>query len=52
MDEDLHLPWIVDGDFNVILNEEEKLGGLAFTQQEASDFAQCLSSCGLIELQL
>jgi len=32
-------PWIVGGDFNVILNEEEKLGGLPFTQHEAIDFA-------------
>ncbi|KAH0667944.1 hypothetical protein KY285_029150 [Solanum tuberosum] len=31
--------WIVGRDFNVILREEEKLGGLAFTQTEAVDFA-------------
>lgn len=41
---------IGSGDFNVILIEEEKLGGLNFTQQEAMDFAQCMSACALIEI--
>lgn len=31
--------WMVGGDFNVILNEEKKLGGLDFVQSEALDFA-------------
>ncbi|KAH0720330.1 hypothetical protein KY285_005138 [Solanum tuberosum] len=29
--EDNQIPWIIGGDFNVIVNEEEKLGGLNFT---------------------
>ncbi|XP_049386883.1 uncharacterized protein LOC125851138, partial [Solanum stenotomum] len=48
--EDIQSPWMIGGDFNVCLNEEEKLGGLAFTQQEAMDFAQCISSCALLEV--
>lgn len=32
--------WMVGGGFNVILKEDEKLGGLDFTQQEVMDFAQ------------
>lgn len=39
------------GDFNVILFEEEKQGGLQFTYAEAQDFAGCISSCALTELK-
>ncbi|XP_049362608.1 uncharacterized protein LOC125827346 [Solanum verrucosum] len=49
--EDNTLPWLVGGDFNVILNEEEKQGGLEFTQFEAMDFSQCIKNCALIELK-
>lgn len=45
-----NIPWLIEGDFNVILNEEEKLGGLDFTQQEAMDFAQCMSVYALAEV--
>lgn len=38
---------MVGGDFNVILNEEEKLGGLDFTQSEAIDFEQYLNNSAL-----
>lgn len=44
-------PWVVGGDFNVILNEEEKLGGLDFTHLEAADFAHCINECALIEVK-
>ncbi|WMV24107.1 hypothetical protein MTR67_017492 [Solanum verrucosum] len=44
-------PWLVGGDFNVILNAEEKLGGLPFTHAEASDFAHCINNCALSELK-
>lgn len=45
-------PWIVGWDFNVILTEEEKLGGLQFTLNEAMDFANCISNCALSEVKL
>jgi len=38
------------GDFNVILNAEEKLGGLPFVHSEASDFAHCVNNSALMEL--
>ncbi|KAH0776264.1 hypothetical protein KY290_007675 [Solanum tuberosum] len=45
------LPWLVGGDFNVILNDEEKQGGLDFTQSKALDFSQCVNNCALTELK-
>ncbi|KAH0650293.1 hypothetical protein KY284_030205 [Solanum tuberosum] len=44
-------PWLVGGDFNVIMNEDEKQGGLNFTQYEAMDFSQCINNCALIEMK-
>lgn len=34
-----NIPWLVDGDFNVIMNDSRKLGGLPVTQQETLDFS-------------
>ncbi|XP_059295426.1 uncharacterized protein LOC132048754 [Lycium ferocissimum] len=45
------MPWIVGGDFNIILSEEEKQGGLPVLQQETADFAQFVNMCGLVELK-
>ncbi|KAH0748449.1 hypothetical protein KY290_027681 [Solanum tuberosum] len=38
------LPWLVGGDFNVILSLEEKLGGLPVYYQETEDFANCIAT--------
>ncbi|XP_060182017.1 uncharacterized protein LOC132611631 [Lycium barbarum] len=40
----MELPWLVGGDFNVILNEDEKIGGLPVSPDEYEDFAFC-SDC-------
>lgn len=45
-------PWILGGDFNVILNKEEKLGGLPLSTDEASDFQHCINNCALKKVQL
>ncbi|KAH0771764.1 hypothetical protein KY290_015745 [Solanum tuberosum] len=37
----LSMPWLVGGDFNVILSNEEKIGGLPVYPQEVEDFACC-----------
>ncbi|KAH0744967.1 hypothetical protein KY290_032960 [Solanum tuberosum] len=47
----INIPWTVGGDFNVIMNKEEKLGGLDFTQFEALDFSQCINNCALTEIK-
>ncbi|KAH0761375.1 hypothetical protein KY290_017448 [Solanum tuberosum] len=44
-------PWLVGGDFNVIMDSSEKLGGIPVTQNETVDFAQCINSCALTELK-
>ncbi|XP_060181254.1 uncharacterized protein LOC132610870 [Lycium barbarum] len=43
-------PWLIGGDFNIILNEEEKIGGLPVSPQEYEDFAFCMNSCELHEI--
>lgn len=38
------------GGINVILGDEEKLGGLPVYPQEYEDFSECMSSCGLYDV--
>nr|XP_016516053.1 PREDICTED: uncharacterized protein LOC107832701 [Nicotiana tabacum] len=46
---DMKLEWLVGGDFNVILHEEEKTRGLLVHPPKYEDFAFCVNSCGLFE---
>ncbi|XP_016445653.1 uncharacterized protein LOC107770832 [Nicotiana tabacum] len=46
---DIELPWLVGGDFNVLLNEEEKIGGLPVYPPEYEDFAFYVNSCELFD---
>ena len=42
-------PWCVMGDFNSILNLEDRIGGTTVTENETRDFADCILYCGLQE---
>ncbi|KAH0666513.1 hypothetical protein KY285_027719 [Solanum tuberosum] len=44
------VPWMIGGDFNVILSEEEKIGGLPVYPQEYEYFAECLNASGLADI--
>ncbi|KAH0705834.1 hypothetical protein KY285_010364 [Solanum tuberosum] len=50
LSQEFSLPWMVGGDFNVILGDEEKIGGLPVYPQEYEDFAFCVNSCDLFDL--
>ncbi|XP_075111586.1 uncharacterized protein LOC107825614 [Nicotiana tabacum] len=47
---DMMIPWLVGGDFNVILSEEEKYGGLPVSNNEVADFAYCVDTCALYDV--
>ncbi|XP_015168371.1 uncharacterized protein [Solanum tuberosum] len=43
-------PWLIGGDLNVILNSEEKIGGLPVHAADYEDFETWISSCDLQEV--
>ncbi|EOY26579.1 Uncharacterized protein TCM_028413 [Theobroma cacao] len=45
---DTHAPWLIDGDFNVILKREERLYGATLHDGSMEDFAATLLICGLL----
>lgn len=45
------IPLLIGGDFNVILNEKEKKGGLPFIQYEVMDFNYYINRSGLTKLK-
>ncbi|XP_060190763.1 uncharacterized protein LOC132620056 [Lycium barbarum] len=42
-------PWLVGGDFNVVLNGDEKIGGNLVIPQDYEDFAFCINSCETVD---
>lgn len=51
---DLHVsspsPWLIMGDFNSIISQTEKVGGLPFASSSSHDLASELNNLGLIDL--
>ncbi|XP_075075955.1 uncharacterized protein LOC107802716 [Nicotiana tabacum] len=47
---DMELPWVVVGDFNVVLHEDENIGGRPVHPPDYEDFAFCANSCGVFDL--
>lgn len=43
-------PWYVVGDFNVITNTDENLGGIPYNMKKILDFISVIEGCGLIDL--
>ncbi|XP_059295494.1 uncharacterized protein LOC132048826 [Lycium ferocissimum] len=46
----MNFPWLIGGDFKVIMNDEEKIGGFPVYPNEYEDFAFCMNSCELNEV--
>ena len=46
----ISLPWVLLGDFNDMLSDDEKLGGLPVNRTHISAFRNCMDKCGLIDL--
>ncbi|XP_074308496.1 uncharacterized protein LOC141643297 [Silene latifolia] len=44
-------PWVVMGDFNIVRYSHEKIGNLPAHLPDMLDFNNCLSSCGLDDMQ-
>ncbi|GFZ11161.1 hypothetical protein Acr_22g0005590 [Actinidia rufa] len=45
------MPWLLLGDFNNVLNDDEKSNGLPVTQYEVSDFMKCCYDIGISDLR-
>ncbi|XP_020253738.1 uncharacterized protein LOC109830781 [Asparagus officinalis] len=44
-------PWIIGGDFNTIIDNNEKIGGSLVTDTDTEDFQNFISSCQLMHLK-
>ncbi|KAL6586072.1 hypothetical protein OROMI_002716 [Orobanche minor] len=46
----IQVPWMVGGDFNIILQPEEKKGGACPIQSDMEEFSDCLLNCNLSDV--
>ena len=44
------LPWVLLGDFNDMLSNDEKMGGLLVNRTRITAFRNCMDKCGLMDL--
>ncbi|XP_060187015.1 uncharacterized protein LOC132616547 [Lycium barbarum] len=42
-------PWCIGGDFNVIVDPDEKLGGKPHRASKSFDFISCMDNCGMAD---
>ncbi|XP_060200406.1 uncharacterized protein LOC132628659 [Lycium barbarum] len=47
----LSCSWLIGRDFNVVLNNEKKIGGNPIQPQDIEDFAFCINSCDLEKMK-
>ncbi|XP_075086341.1 uncharacterized protein LOC142169044 [Nicotiana tabacum] len=43
-------PWCMKGDFNVIMDPDEKLSGLPHRMSKSMEFINCMEACGLSDI--
>ncbi|KAK4729629.1 hypothetical protein R3W88_022617 [Solanum pinnatisectum] len=44
------IPWCTVGDYNVITDTEEKLGGIPYNMKKSLEFIGIIEACGLLDL--
>ena len=48
---ELHnMPWVLEGDFNEPLSEEDKFGGKTVSVSRSLLFKECLDKCNMIDI--
>ncbi|XP_074306090.1 uncharacterized protein LOC141641320 [Silene latifolia] len=45
----MSVPWLCFGDFNVVLNMDERLGSTHVQLADIAEFSQCLDTCSLVD---
>ena len=51
MSKGISQPWLIVGDFNVIISTKDRLDGVPVTNNEINDFGDCVRDMGVNELQ-